>query len=443
MTRLAWFTPLPPERSGISAYSAELLPELASQYSIDVFVERSSPPPPSGTDVFSAHDFVWKHQRHPYDLTVYQLGNATCHDYMWPYLFRFPGLVVLHDGQLHFARAKLLLQQERYADYRAEFKFNHPDARPELADLGISGLLGSLHYFWPMLRTVVEASRGIAVHSVGLAETLREEFPGAWIERIGMGVPEMTSTPEPEVIRARHAIPRDGVIFTAFGRVTPEKRISQALGALAALMESAPPMYLVLVGEQASYYDAMAEADALGVTDRVKLTGFVADTELASYLACADVSLCMRWPTAGETSASWLRCLAAGKPTVVTELSHTEEVPALITRGTWTPSGSTASPVCISIDILDEDNSLRIAMRRLATDAALRARVGGHARTYWQAHHTMAHMTKDYGRALKAIPELPARRPDLPRHLRPTGTESVTELLEAVACPRDPFASTS
>ena len=68
---------------------------------------------------------------------------------MWPYVFRYPGLVVLHDGQLHFTRARLLLQQKRYSDYRAEFKFNHPEARPGLADLEISGLLGSLHYFWP------------------------------------------------------------------------------------------------------------------------------------------------------------------------------------------------------------------------------------------------------------------------------------------------------
>ena len=34
--RLAWFTPLPPQRSGISAYSAELLPLLAPKHAIDV-----------------------------------------------------------------------------------------------------------------------------------------------------------------------------------------------------------------------------------------------------------------------------------------------------------------------------------------------------------------------------------------------------------------------
>ena len=46
--------------------------------------------------------------QHPYDLIVYQLGNDSCHDYMWPYLVRHPGLVVLHDGQTHQARARTL-----------------------------------------------------------------------------------------------------------------------------------------------------------------------------------------------------------------------------------------------------------------------------------------------------------------------------------------------
>ncbi len=62
-------------------------------------------------NVRSAHDFVWARVRTPYDLVVYQMGNAWCHDYMWPYLFKWPGLVVLHDAHLHHARAWSLLRR--------------------------------------------------------------------------------------------------------------------------------------------------------------------------------------------------------------------------------------------------------------------------------------------------------------------------------------------
>jgi hypothetical protein len=41
-----------------------------------------------------------------YDLCVYQTGNSRTHEFIWPYLFRWPGLVVLHDARLHHARAR-------------------------------------------------------------------------------------------------------------------------------------------------------------------------------------------------------------------------------------------------------------------------------------------------------------------------------------------------
>jgi hypothetical protein len=65
---------------------------------------------------------------------------------MWAYLVRYPGLAVLHDGQLHHARGRMLLQhwQPRMDDYRREFWFNHPDANPDLAELPTAGPHGSV-----------------------------------------------------------------------------------------------------------------------------------------------------------------------------------------------------------------------------------------------------------------------------------------------------------
>ncbi len=179
MPRVAWFSPLPPIKSGISQYNRELLPSLTKEHDIDLFVDGRPDhfvTPDARVRPFSAYDFIWKHRERPYDLVVYQLGNAPCHDYMWAYLTRFPGLVVLHDGQLHHARGRMLLQrrQPRREDYRREFWFNHPDANPDLAELGAVGLLGSLTYLWPMLRIVVESSRRVLVHNDWLADQIRE-----------------------------------------------------------------------------------------------------------------------------------------------------------------------------------------------------------------------------------------------------------------------------
>lgn len=450
MKRLAWFTPLPPERSGIATYSSEILGLLTDVYDVDIIVD-SLPLEHSGDDQhISAYDFSWRQIKDPYDLIVYQLGNAKCHDYIWPYMFRYPGLVVLHDGQLHQARARLLLQQKRYEDYRAEFAYNHPEARADIPYLGIAGLLGSLHYFWPMLRTVVNSARMVAVHNTTLLRELEDGFPEARIDRIRMGVPNAADASRAKRIRARHNISPETVVFAAFGRVTPEKRIAHTFRALAAMASRTPHVHLLIVGEPVSYYDAIAEAKSLGVSDRVTFTGYVEDRDLDDYIACADACLCMRWPSSGETSASWLRCLAGGRATIVTDLHHTIDVPALVTRGTWAPSpsvqldkvvpikqnasaatgGSSGLPLCVSIDIMDEENSLQVAMERLARDWTLRRDLGNRAKRFWAAHHTLKHMKADYLRVISLALESPTKvMPPLP-HLRPDGLETARHILK-------------
>lgn len=451
MPRVAWFSPLHPVRSGISQYNRELLPMLAGGHDIDLFVDgrpEHFASPDARVRLFTAYDFLWKHRQHPYDLIVYQLGNAPCHDYMWAYLTRFPGMVVLHDGQLHHARGRMLLQQwrPRQDDYRREFWFNHPDANPDLAELGAVGLMGSLTYLWPMLRIVIVSSRRVVVHNDWLAEEIREVHPeaAAAVDVVEMGVPEPASRAGArQQIRARHGIAEAAVVFTAFGKVTPEKRVREAMRALASIADAVPHAHLLVAGETVEYYDLHAEAETLGVAGRVTFAGYLADEEIDDYLAASDVCLGLRWPTSRETSASWLRCLAAGKPTISTDLVHTVDMPTLDPQN-WSvldarlksPVADQIGPVGVSIDILDEDHSLRLAMRRLATDEKLRAALGLNARALWADRFRLDRMVAGYreviARALQTKTAAPESRAFLPLHLRSSGAEHAESIVKEI-----------
>ena len=440
--RLAWFTPLPPIRSGIALYNTELLPHLRS-HTIDVFVDCLPTYKQNGANgVFTAHDFIWKHTANPYDLVVYQLGNSPYHDYMWPYLVRYPGLTVLHDGQLHHARGRSLLQDGRKADYRSEFRFNHPDAGPDIPELGILGLLGSLTYLWPMTRVVVESSRLLVVHESWLAAEIRESLPQARVDVISMGVPEPSINPQGRAsVRARHGISSDAILFAAFGKITPEKRIAEALRAASTVEPGSFPIHILLCGEPVEHYDALADAERLGIGDRVTITGYIPTNEMPHYITAADACLCLRWPSARETSASWLRCLAAGQPTIVTDLVHLTNVPVLDPRN-WKVSGYSAgrdelhrrvNPVCVAIDILDEDHSLMLAMQRLAVDAQLRRELGENARSLWNERFKLESMVTAYERVLSDALQLAIpRRNALPPHLLRDGTRKARELLTSM-----------
>jgi glycosyltransferase involved in cell wall biosynthesis len=445
MPRLAWFSPLPPVRSGIARYSSELLSGLAADCEIDAFVDG---PPLSFTSgdervaLFNAHDFLWKNRARPYDLAVYQLGNAPCHDYMWAYLVRYPGLVVLHDGQLHHARGRMLLQrwQPRRDDYRREFRFNHPDAHPDLAELGVSGLLGSLTYLWPMLRIVVESGRHIVVHNNWLAGQIREAHPRAAIDVVDMGVPEAgAAAGARDRIRSRHGIADDTVVFMTLGKVTPEKRVREALRALGSVVDTVPNAQLLIAGDAVEYYDMRAEAEALGLSAKVTHAGYLPDEAIDDHLAASDVCVCLRWPTSRETSASWLRCMAAAKPTIFTDLAHTVDVPSLDPRNWSVLTGATnedARPVGVSIDILDEDHSLKLAIRRLATDDRLRTMLGANARAFWARRFTLEGMVDAYRRVIADTLAGEASSPDigaLPSHLRSTGAEYAEAIVREIS----------
>ena len=436
MPRVAWFSPMPPARTGVAVYSAEVVAALSRDHTIDVYPQER------------AHDFLWTHLKQPYDLIVYQLGNSTLHEYIWPYLYRYPGLVVLHDARLHHARAAALLSREKRDEYRREFAASHPDTTPGAAELAIAGFDNHLYYSWGMTALVVESSRATGVHSPVVAEQLRERHPSALIGHIHLSHGEVV-TPERERearsrVRSRLGIRDETVVFGLFGGLTPEKRVPQALAALASTLPYRSDVRLLLAGSAAAHYDVEADIKKHGVAGAVDLVGYVnSDDEFTDHLLACDVSLNLRWPTAQEISGPWLRALAAGRPTITIDLVHMAHVPSLDPR-TWTVSalptkdGSAPVPVMVAIDILDEDHSLRLAMRRLAEDADLRARLGAAARAHWLKEHSKDLMVGDYRRlmerAMRAKP-----RPDViaeqPAHLRDVADGKLEKLLEPFGVP--------
>ena len=448
---------MPPVATGIARCSADLIAILSNDHEIDVFVDEANIPrapalnqrpgtsaprdpglvDPNPRSPRSAHDFVWRHHKQPYDLIVYQLGNSSHHDYQWPYLFRYPGMVVLHDAHLHHARASCLLRTKRADHYRDEFRANHPDTDSSLAELAIAGFDNHLHYASPMTKLILERSRLTAVHSATLADRLRRSSPGAAIEAIrlghGVAVSDADGTAMTSAIRARYGIPNDAIVFGCYGGLTPDKRIPQVLNAFAATRAHIPNAHLLLAGTLVEHFDVRADVERLQLEQSTTITGYLeSDDDLTAAIAACDVALNLRWPTAREVSGPWLRCLAAGRATVIVDLSHLVDVPSLDPR-TW--AATSAPPCTVAIDLVDEDHSLRLAMRRLGTDRDLRAALGLAGRAYWTAHHSIDCMAGDYRRVLEQAASISTdstSRIPLPDHLLDGGGHTVERIMREV-----------
>jgi glycosyltransferase involved in cell wall biosynthesis len=298
-----------------------------------------------------------------------------------------------------------------------------------------------------MVRIPVEAARVAAVHNRLLAQELAEQFTGADIATIRQGVGDLTAgnTGRSEALRAALGIPEDAVVLVAFGQATPEKRLSSVVKALGQLRVAGlvPEPWLVCVGATAHYYDVRRDAAAAGIGDRVLVTGYVPDGELGSYLMLADACVCLRWPTGRETSASWLRCLAAGKPTIVSDLAHLTDVPVVDPRSmaTLAPIDQPAEdrdPIAFVVELTDEVQMLRLAIRRLAESRPLREDLGRAARRYWSRHQTVEIMAQDYEALLERTREAtPNPHPRWPAHLVADGTQRARAIAAHMGVPLD------
>src|SRR5262249_23281363 len=336
---------LPPVRSGIASVNAALLADLDGELVVDRFADVPAP----GARVFDAHDFVWMARRTPYDLVVYQLGNASWHDYMWAYLTAYPGLVVLHDPRLHHARARQLLRQGRADDYRAEFWYDHPNAERDVVEYAVAGLGGPIYYSWSMLRVVMRTARAVCVHNRRVAADLRDEFPGVPVETIRLGTPALTTAEDARArLRSKLGVGEAANLFAMFGKITVEKRVVPILEAFDLLLREGIDAHLLIAGDASDFTGLADRVRVAGETSRVHVTGYVEDETIGEYLAAADACLCLRWPTALETSASWLQCLSASRATVISDLAHLVDIP---------------SAVALRLDLLDESRSLLAAMR--------------------------------------------------------------------------------
>ncbi|NJL33871.1 MAG: glycosyltransferase family 4 protein, partial [Chloroflexaceae bacterium] len=122
--------------------------------------------------------------------------------------------------------------------------------------------------------------------------------------------------------------------------------------------------------------------------------GYVPRADFEAYVAAADVCVNLRHPTAGETSASLLRLLGAGRPTLVSRTGAFAELPP---------------HVAIQIDTDAHEGDLMLAvLRLLAEQPALAAAIGDHARAYVAEQHSLDGAALGYVRFLARLYGWPA-----------------------------------
>ena len=408
MKRIAFFGPLSPTHSGIADYDEELLPLLRNEYQIDVFTGSKT----QHASAFHHSEFYFKQRRRPYDLILYQMGNSLFHEYMYGYLFHFPGVIVFHDYCLHQSRATMLLSKGLVQEYMNEAKLNHPMSE-EIGQAVSSGIFSDLYfYYFPFVRLVLNSALAAAAHTEIVAEKLRvTETP---VIHIPMAIQSGPPQPSPDPFPGK-------LVIASFGLATRAKRILQILPAIARLARCYDNLLYLIVGEVAHHLYLAEEIQERQMHDLVHVTGHVEREEFVELMNRSDIILNLRYPSAGEISATLLRAMACSKPVLISRLQYLREIPL---------------DAVLRVRPDQEIEDIFTNLEKLIRDPELRARLGATARTYIETDHRPEQMVDGYRRLIELGLQRKARfhPPELPLHLR-SGREILREYLQRTSFP--------
>jgi glycosyltransferase involved in cell wall biosynthesis len=329
LLKIAYFSPLPPQRTGIADYSAELLPHLAQEAKITLFVSEASAVSPELQARFPMCEVIqFPHVCWQYDIALYQMGNSLFHRDIYTMLKRYPGLTVLHDYVLHHFVACVTAGEGNFAAYVRELAYAMGRDGAARAHAIQRGESPTPLFEWPLNERVVDLSVGVLVHSDYVRRQLLAAHPLARVRKVNQPIP-LPSRRDRSAVRNRLSLPGDAFIVITCGQVTPEKRLDLLLRAFARFHRHYANTLWLIVGEPAVERGHWDEAvRSLGVQDAVQQVGYVEGLEtLYDYIAASDVCANLRFPTVGETSASVLRAMAIGCPVVVSDVGWYGELP--------------------------------------------------------------------------------------------------------------------
>ncbi len=332
--RLAYFTPLPPSKSGIADYNAELLPYLARGADITVFVEQAKEIQQNRKHKdFAVFDVVYFDEidrQTPFDLCVYHQGNNPYHDYIYDRAIARPGLVVLHEHCLHHLIAWKTLGRNDKDGYWNEMFYDYGRRGARLAEMRTTVGSEYQQFLMPLNRRLIGRSLGLIVHNEYAASQLESDGALPPVEIFPHHLsPKAYELGKPGMAGYRRLlnIPQDSWVISSHGFVTQSKRIPIVLAAFKRLLSVMPNALYLIVGEDHWRWSVAPIIEEMGLNDNVRITGYTSERDFFRYLNAVDVIVNLRYPTAGETSGTLIRSLGAGKPVIVSDFGQFGDLP--------------------------------------------------------------------------------------------------------------------
>lgn len=370
LLKLAYVSPLPPAKSGIADYSAELLEELQKFYDIEIVTDKVEIRIQDQYDgKFPIRSVDWLVQNSDqYDRVIYHFGNSSFHKHMFALLNKVPGVVVLHDfylGDIQYllekhsiipnAWMKSLYQGHGYsAVIQCKKNNNFVDAVRR----------------FPANFDVLSDALGIIVHSphcVTLAKQwYGDRYADDWAVIPLLRTPQIKN--DRSSARSKLGLFDGHFIVCSFGLLGPNKLNHRVLESwLVSNLSKNAGCVLIFVGEvgEVEYEEKLRSyIEVHGLNCNVLITGWTDIEIYKCYLEAADIAVQLRTQSRGETSAAVLDTMNFSLPTIVNAHGSMAELPD---NAVWMlPDQFTNANLVEALEVLFQNDNRRLFLSQRA-----------------------------------------------------------------------------
>lgn len=383
--KLAYISPLPPQKSGISYYSEELLQELSKHYDIELITDEVELDETIKQNYKTQTFEYFKQNYIEYQRVLYHFGNSSFHSHMFELLEEIRGVVVLHDFYLSGVVSYIQFAQQKANFWIDELYHSH--GYKALQEYFSVEDLNDITVKYPVNLSVLENSVGIIAHS-DYSKNLAQEFYSNEVSKKFTTIPHLRQkAPSFDKLEAKRSLgfTDDAFIICSFGLLGKTKLNHKLLEAfLSSSLSKNSNCYLVFVGENnpEEYGNNLTKLiNTSGLKQRITITGWT-DTELFNtYLKAASIAVQLRTFSRGETSGTVLDCMNYGIPTIVNANGSMGEL-------------NDEAVIKLDDDFKDED--LKIQIEKLFEDENYRQTLSQNAEEIIKTKYSPTSCAKEY-----------------------------------------------
>lgn len=321
--KIAFLTPWPPAKSGISDHAVLVAKELSKISELTVIVDH-----PIQNECEHDIPICTKSKFDPdsHEVLICNMGNnVEYHEWIYSHCLNEKSLVIMHDSIIHPFLNVLAKEGRMVKEYldilshsiSAEDVEKHHDNY--FVDVDVLTTSGASN--------IAKNAGKIVVHNQYGQKKIVSEVKIAEKKLSVLPLPLLTETRRPDKESPKPKL-RNHFVIGVFGFITEQKMIKQTLDAIANLVAIGMPIELLLVGEDKLEEGELAKMiDRLDLSNTITQKGFVTADEYRDLLMSCDLVVNLRKFSVGESSAIVSNCLQYGIPMVVGDMGGAKDIP--------------------------------------------------------------------------------------------------------------------